>query len=305
MGDLQLNLQQVPQMMRDAAMELGPPVVTSVVKYDEPDGKGKFIVIRNGYTTEHLDGPKRNKRAHQFSDVMSFAQYLRRHAADDMETVEILGNAERIEAALDPKDVDTDRLVCNLEFHPRLKPWLAMFGKPTAQRDMWMFIRGRLKDFGKARTIDGEEIDYGPVLARELQKLEVTTGGTIDLQMDAGGSVNFVNVSQTTRTNGRLPSSFNIVLPVYRNVMLAPAGTNELAEPTYSLDVFLSYKAVKDGDAQKVVLTLECPGLDQTKQDAQEDAQECLRQELKRRDEGGFLVGFGTLNLTAVEVVDI
>jgi len=269
---------------------------------DHPNGTDQAAVVREGYRLVKLEGGTRGRRAHVFRAVRAFGQWLRRHA--DPAKVEILGNGDSIAAALDPADPNGDLVQCLLEAHPRAKPWLEVLAKGVqlTQRQLWLFVRARPQDFGKAVGRNGADLgSYGPILAAELQKLEVSKGGKVRVDLDGMGNVIFAAGEEKTEVSGKLPSSFEIRIPLLRDVTLgvdadgSPLPVEQ--EPLYALEVFLTLET-KDGGAP--TFRLECPGLELAQIAAREDAFRCLRSVLESPAPEGYLVGAGSVNLNVV-----
>jgi hypothetical protein len=188
-----------------------------------------------------------------------------------------------------------------------LKAWLDVLkGTKLTQRALWLFVRARPQDFEAATGRNGADLgSYGPILAAELQKLEVSKTGKVVLELGAMGETLFTAGEDKTQISGRLPVSFRIRIPLLRDVRFAPeaagepdaGGLPDSVEPEYPIDVFLTIET-KDGTPP--AFQLEAPGLELAQVQASEDALESLRQVLAAPAPSGFLVGLGEAKLVSV-----
>jgi len=293
---VEINFQE---WLKDISDAMGMPVVMPAFA-TRPDGTSTAVVIKDGYKLVEAPGPLRHKRVHRCNSVRSFGAWLKRHASPRM--TEILATSTEIVAALEPADANGDRVTCSLEPHPRAVPWIGMFGQKVNQRQLWLFVRSHFDDFVPAVTKAGENLgSYGKILAQELQKLEVKKGAAIKTELDSAGNVIFAAGEEKMEVQGELPASFEIEIPLIRDVVLGPQDE----EPRYRLEVFLQLRMVKTEDgSERPALTLECPGLAMAQIDATDDALECLRETLAKEDDGDFMVGFGTIGLAEYRRAD-
>lgn len=267
---------------------------------DDPNGTfGKVALVRDGYRLERLVGPTDIRRKHHFNSVVSFGEWLRRHA--NPESTEILfndtDNANTMAATLDPFDQNSSFVTCALAEHPRVEEWNAMFDRCMDQRELWKFVRSHLADFTEAVDNDGDSLgSYGIILARTLQNLVVKKSGSFQQTINNAGNTVVVAKDDKTEFPSELPASFFINIPLLRDITVQDAVTGEEIESTHRLEVFLEIDT-DDG----IEIKLSCPDLAVAMFVERERAMDCLGRVLAKPDQPGFLVGRGYLQLMSVQ----
>lgn len=246
-----------------------------------PDGNQQLAVVKEGYRLERILGPTKNAREHTFHDLKSAAEWLNRHA--DVAEVEILADEAEVVAALTPGDPTGDVVRARMIAHPMLSSWTGIFGKPLNQKALHAQVRGNKAAFRESAP----GVSEAEVISGELKKLSV--GNTSDLQgeLDEMGYYRFQSSTGRVEVSGRIPSSFEIVVPVFIGV-----EDEHGIECRYPIEILVWMNA--DGGA--VAFTLSAPGLPLIMHQARLDAVAYLRSLLN----DGFLVGLGTAKLRTV-----
>lgn len=263
--------------------DVQPPTAAPVL-IDNPDGKGAFVVVKNGYEVKQLGGAQKGQRRHTFHDLGSFARWLNRHAAGRDETVEIVASATAVTAGLDPIDPTADVVMCNLTTHPTAVDWCSIFGKPLDQKQLHAFLRGHVADFANA--------DAATMLTTELRKLNIVINKDLSAELDERGFLQFQGNTGKAQVGGKIPGDFAIRIPLIMGVMIDGSDTDEV---TYPLDVLVTMD-VNDHGAS---FTLSAPSLVGVKHQARLDAVAYLEKLL----DDGFMVGLGDYAVPSVGVV--
>lgn len=244
-----------------------------------PRGHGQIALVRDGYQIQALDGEKRRRRTHTFADVRSLAEWLLKHA--DPKETEILVGTSNVQAGLEPGTRDGDVVSGLLTMHPRLARWAGIFGREISQKHLHSFIIAAVDDVGIATDKNGEAHRFGPILAAQLQKLQVMREENYDLQLDELGNVKFAGSNESTTVSGSLPGAFSIRVPWYLGV-----EDENGYEQRYGLDILLRM----DSRERPPEFTLSCPSLKVVEHEARLDAVAFLRRLLGE----DWLVGIGT-----------
>lgn len=290
-----MDIQEVIQEIRNA-IHPDPPTQAPTLSSSANSLRG-LVAVRDGYKLESLPGPEVPQRRHEFASVRSFGQWLRRHAQPDK--VDILISPTEIVAALDPTNPAADVVRCKLDPHPRAKAWLDAFqGRVFSQRDLFLFVRGRIADFQDAKDKNGVSIgSQGSVIAAELQKLEIVKGGKLETRLDGFGGVVFNAAEANSTVSGKLPPSFGLRLPLLRDVLLAGVDTQQ--EPAYEIEVHLT---MSHEEGKKPEFSLCAPSVELAQLAALEDARRCLEAQLSAALSEGYLVGLGRFATAVVPV---
>lgn len=269
-----------------------------------PSGHGSVLVHRDNMDVHTLKGPTRSKRCHKFTDVSTFAAWLNRHA--DPALAEILVDADKIVAGLEPKTDEFDRITCHLTVHPAAARWKTFLEKPqVTQRELHRFLLGSLGDF-EDQVVDDENIgSYGAILAANLAMLEVIKHDTLAANLDERGFYSFGGQSSKAEVSGKIPTKFEIVIPWFRGVRdVEDDSPVEPALCAYTLEVLVSM----DIDGSRPLFTLEAPTLPLLLDGARDDAVTWLENLLEAAfDDDGepveFLVGLGKFAVEPVELL--
>lgn len=250
---------------------------------DHPNGDGFLFLYREGYRVEKVEGPKVQKRTHVFHDIPSFAEYLKRHA--DPKLVEILVDAEKIVAALDPKSPIGDVVTCELVKDPRYLAWHSHLQKGLTQRAMFQLIRSQRADL---------DPQVSQMLLGSLQSLKLAEGGEINMDIDERGMNTFAATTAKRNLSGQIPPIFVAHIPVFDGVHRVGEVSNlpvELA--IYDLEIYLTVDADKENG---VLFTLSAPSRESIVRQARRDAAAFLVNLLGE----GFLVGLGAYHGSVV-----
>jgi hypothetical protein len=259
-----------------------------------PDGQGVIALVRDGYQVKTLEGQRVNARVHVFEEVASLADWLKRHA--DPKVVEVLVGEQRVVAALTPRDIHGDQVVCPLHLHPRWARWQKLLDQPVGQRLLHRFVLSSLEDF-EVLPVEGSAvgISAGETLASQLAKFEALKTSEVKVELDERGFVRFAGMSEKTEVSGKLPPRFKVRVPLFLGVEQLVDG-KPAGEAFYELEIHLRV-IVETG--RPPAFELSCPNLEVVVRGARIDAVAWLRHLLGE----GFLVGLGDLKLNSVPVV--
>lgn len=274
MNDMKAKIKGIGQ----ALVELFGAPVTEVAG---GDGKRTWVAVREGYKVQTHAGPEKIIPGHEFYDLRDFAAWLKVRA--DKETTDVAIRSGRAEAMLNLAEND-GRIYCSMREHPRLKAWKDAFSHTLTQQGLIDTVIGAADDFEAVVDRNGEPVGlYGAEIARQLMKFSVATSGEFKHEVDEMGVVRFSGKSETTAVQGRLPASFNVVIPWFIS-----------ADPDarYTLKVLIRMTVHNGQPAFK----LRCPGLEVAAHNAMLEASDYLRAELG----DGWLVGLGTLDTNSV-----
>lgn len=254
-----------------------------------PGGRKYATLVRDGYSLEIADAPRISRPDNLFSDVRSMAWWVGRHAYKP-ERVHILVNEERGMAAYLPANDSSKawRATLKMEKHPRYERWEEAFDKNLNQQQIYrLFVTAR-EDFDRAVDASGEDIgSYGTELASQLRKLNVKRDSKVEVELDANGNYRASGATDQHTLSARLPSEFDIIVPVYEGV-----EDDKGEEITYSLRVHLDVVVQDQGPP---VFVVRCPGQAVVIHQAVRDTAAMLQRELDGRAKG-FMVGLGKLN---------
>ena len=261
-----------------------------------PNGKGSTSLVREGYTPHTVPPRQTGRRAHVFEDIDSFAAWLRRHA--DPDDLEVLVAPSGAKAALTPFTPTGDIVSCPLALHPRWARWASLFDKQILQADLHRLVLSSPEDFLPVTDTTGAMLapSYGPLLAAELAKFNLSKLKEVNIELDERGIVTFSAVSEKTTLQGRLPRSFVVRVPMLLGINVEDEDV-EWAEADYSVEVLLQVKATEAGPP---VFVLRCPQREVIERESRIDAVAWLRHLLG----DGFLVGLGSLGLETVDQVE-
>jgi hypothetical protein len=185
---------------------------------DSPDEM--VVAVRRGWSVERV--PLSTRRQHRFDDLESFAAFMKREA--DGAKADVLLGTKQVSAFIAADVIRGDRVACELPYSPSFTAWSALLGKPLSQKTFFDHLRAFESDIPN---------DGGVVLLTELGKLGVAQGEEITTQIDERGTIVYAAATSKTQVQGKIPPSFAIRVPVYRD----PAVEFEKHEIELLLDV--------------------------------------------------------------------
>lgn len=238
--------------------------VPAEVSAEHPDGWGEYAIVHRDYEVARLDGPRESGRAHEFSDLETWTDFVREKA--DPERCEILVSETMARAIFDPRHVSPEMVQCSLRPHPLFAAWSAAFGKRQRQRDCYRLLRG-LK-----RTIT----DYDAI-ASTVRMLGVSRTTEAEIHLDATGRVSLRRTSGNETMTAPVPEVIHVRVPVFRALPLHLSDMEILVEVD-----------TDDG----IALTFHCPELEVVVADALTVVADSASQRLNAKG-AHFLVGIG------------
>lgn len=247
---------------------------------DNPNGDGTLALVANGFEIKPLAGPKAHARRSVFSEIASFAEWVKTHTTAPAKA-DILVSPSSIDAALDAANVSGDRVTCTLEEHVSFKELRKVLGRELDQKQFLSFVRANLGSFDETT---------GQVLTSELRKLSVAIAHDANVEIDELGCTRFSGKTTKTTIEGKIPADFDITIPVLNQVCDPATGK----ERTYGIEIMIELAV--DEEEKAAVFTLTCPALDLILEQARRDAVVWVKHLLGE----GFQVGLGTLRLEQV-----
>ncbi|MGB5812045.1 MAG: hypothetical protein WBG86_16030 [Polyangiales bacterium] len=250
------------------------PVPTPTVVHGV-DGSEAFVIVKDGYSIEHLETRDEGYAEHHFDDVKSFAEYLNRQFADQIiagnpseEDVDILVQSDSVLAIVKPEDAKPQHIRCDFVKHPAFSAWENAFNNSMTQRQIQQFVRawqGTIED--------------STALMAVFSAISVTGTAAMTSHIDENGATRLASAEGKTDVSVKIPSAISVQVPCYDGVERV-AG--ELSQ--YNLDVLVS------NSLDPITFTLTCPTLPLVTRMARHDVATQLRRELA----DGFLVGLGS-----------
>lgn len=236
------------------------------------NGDGVLVALAEGYSIERFENRHEGTRNHVFDDVLTFAQWLNRHALADANEVEILLSHDRVKAVLKPRDQVPELISCMLEHDPTFKAWCEAFAEPIAQKAFHALARGF-----RASLVDSDKI------LAALRVINVARTGELKSEIDETGFTRLQVVGGGAEMTAKLPPEIRVDCPVYQGVLTAGG-----VEDTHQLEILVSI----DVDGTVPIFELSCPGLELVRHAARRGVAAMLKREL----DDGFLVGLGELD---------
>lgn len=236
---------------------------------ESPDGRGGFIVVKDGYQVEQFDGKKEGVASHVFDDVSSLCAYMNDRLDPDDIDVDILVENSAVVVIVDPSHPESQRIECRFVKHPAFEAWESVFNETLNQKRMHAFVRSWRDTISDSTGLMGT-----------LAAMSVTTASSLSQHIDETGATRLSSAEGKADVSVKVPSSLAVTVPCYDGVL--EASTSELC--VYGLDVLVSMEL-----EPSPVFDLSCPTLKLTKRQARHDVAAQLRRELN----AGFLVGLG------------
>lgn len=231
-------IEELLEQLGEAARAGATPAALDPI--ENPNGDGKLVIVREGYTVHPLPGERQNARTHVFGDIASLAAWLTREVVEDRRhSVDLLVAEKQITAHLDSRNPCADVVTCPLVFHPSYVAWSAVFGKALTQKEFHAFIRGQIDTFAG---------NAGDQLANEITKINLISGRELTMELDPLGYHRVHGSTSKAGIDAALPPRFQIVIPILLGVR-----EEDDVEAKYVIDVFLSADVVEDEDGDKAV----------------------------------------------------
>jgi hypothetical protein len=161
--------------------------------------------------------PLTARRQHRFDDLESFAAFMKREASG--EKADVLLGTKQISAYLATDLVRGDRVTCDLPYSPSFLAWSSLFGQKIGQKQFFDHLRAFESDIPN---------DGGVVLLTELGKLGVAQGEEITTQIDERGTIVYAAATSKATVHGKIPPSFAIDVPIYRDPALEYYGKQKI-----------------------------------------------------------------------------
>lgn len=245
---------------------------------EAPDGS-KHVVARDSYDVTALPQEREGKRAHEFDDVQSFAEWMVKHA--DPANAEVLVGPDTIRAVLKPAEGEPEVVTCRLVSHPAFKAWVDVLGAEMRLGAFHDLARG-FSDY----VAESEE------LLAALRGFKLIRGGEFTQTIDEMGAVRLIGTSEKADVSIRVPPELVVATPVFTGI------ERNGSDITYGLELFVNMELGSAGN--HVSFRLSCPGLPLVMKEARDDAAEFTREKLG----ASFLVGLGEMLLDQRVKVD-
>ncbi len=253
-----------------------------------PDGSGTATLVRDGYEVKTFKAGARPAVAHRFTDLKGFALYLGRRA--DAAHCDVLLDVDEFTATNQPGTHDAWSVTCAMQKHPRWSRWEDALDVDLDQAAIYRLFVAARDDFEAMELPDGTPAgSYGRELAGQLRSLRVSRDASVEVDLDENGNYRAAAASDKHVVSAKLPSEFNIVVPVFDGVWEEPGGL-----AVYAVHLHLDVKVQDKGPP---IFRLRCPDLDLVMREASRDAGAYLQRELDRQDDD-FLVCMGTSRFT-------
>lgn len=293
-----MSEQHPDTIISEAQTVLAPPAeaVPEAKSFEAPDGTGDLcLVVRDGYTVERVEGPKRAKRLHTFHGFKSFAEWLIRHA--DPCATEILVDASlapslatgadekdlagigRAVALLEPTErARHDVVEAILPLHPVFRAWASVLGKTCDQIGLFEHVRS----FRDSITAGGE------MLVGALGQIAVLSAANATTEIGALGETRLVGGDRKTEANVTVPPEITVRTPIFLD------EDADALPRSYGLKILVSMRFVGEGERKAPIFVLRCPTLPVVLAEALRDQRDGLVAALDAvGGEEKFLVGFG------------
>lgn len=246
---------------------------------EAPNGS-KHVVSRTDYEVTALPQEREGKRAHEFDDVQSFAEWMVKHG--DPANAEVLVGPDTIRAVLKPAEGEPEVVTCRLVAHPAFKAWVDVL-----DHDM------RLAGFLDLARGFSEYVVESDELLAALRGFKLIRGGEFTQTIDEMGAVRLIGTSEKADVSIRIPPELLVDTPVFTGI-----GRGDMDLVTYELHLFVSMTIGEAGN--HVTFKLSCPGLPLVMKEARDDAAAFAREKLG----DAFLVGLGEMLLDQRDKVD-
>ncbi len=257
-------------------------------RIEDPGHLGAFVIHDQSTQCTALMSPQEAVSAHKFADVDSLAAWLLKHAKPG--PTEVLVAATEIRASPDPARAGRTGVSAKLHPHPRAQRWFDAFKKGLSQRDLFRLLIVAEEDFPQLTLADGSPAGSGN-FAHEVRKLSVKRDSAFAAELDHRGFYKVRDESASTELSARVPSEFEIVVPLLQGIRDASDVVMDAPEPHGALECTYTLRILLDIDMSMAApqFTLSAPGLELAQHEALRDAAAWLRHLLG--DE--WLVGLG------------
>lgn len=275
-----------------------------LVTTESPDGDGELALIRIGehqWTTEELPGPRELAQRHTFATIRSFVRWLRRWSPKPERSsvlarlpanLENLVNCEaEIDARVDPRRYDGDRVTCFVPLDPTFRAWTTLaIGGRIPQRKLFAFLRA----YGHALASP----EAATHLLGALASVRVSANASLECELAPNGLVRVTGQGGDVALTTDLPSELELSIPVYTGVRYAGA---EHPEEVHGQEAEYSVRALLEVEADPVhglTVAVSFPELETTLSRAADDLAAFVEAELG----WPFLVGVGCETSEAVSI---
>lgn len=166
-------------------------------------------LVRDGYTLKEIPPrPARPVATHAFHDVPSFAAWLQRHA--DPQVTEIFADAGRkVIRANTSRQFTRDQVSCSLQPSQAWVDWTGILGKELSHKDLYRWL------LAHRAHLDAAGPGSGTAVLNGLATLALVSSGKVESRMTERGTLEFVGQQQGRELQGKVPSSFAIVIPAW------------------------------------------------------------------------------------------
>lgn len=219
--------------------------------YTHIPGVGNRYVAINGedVCVLELPSPQGAVPQHDIERLEDAAAYLKRVA--EPADADVLVGLTHIHADFDRFGVSPrPRLTVPLAYHWQFAPWAGKIGVDVSKREFVRFlVENHSVIIGEYVHREGATpVPMGERLTHIAARLNMTGKSDIQTQMDETGAVTFSSVVNEQQVNGKFPTEFSIVTPVYQCL----EGHDE-----FQLDLKLRVQPIENG----LKFTLLAPGL--------------------------------------------
>lgn len=217
----------------------------------DPAETGGVVVVKDGYTVHHLDGPQEGYRLHRLQDVTSLAEWLLAHTtAEDHPRTEVFVSGNQATAVIDPRHHDSAEIVTGgMDGHPLLGHWRTLIGADGA--GAWVSQKTL---FAKLRVLKGT-VDEGAIILQKVQKAGVIESMESETELNAHGGTTLRGTVGKKDSTLEIPETLAVKLPVYLD-----AHARYTAARAYDLEVIVETE-IGDGGIQFRLLAPDFPAL--------------------------------------------